>query len=51
MLGADFNLDSITTLRMGVDCIEINYINKVANYLKRRGDLGFNNVGFTKSYS
>lgn len=51
MLGADFNLDAITSLRQGVECIENNYIHKVANYLKRRGDLGFNNINYSKSYS
>lgn len=46
-----FNLDAITTFRGGVDVIELNYINKVAVYLRTRKDLGFNNVNFTKSYS
>lgn len=51
MLGQDFNIDAIVTLKMGVDCIEQNYVNKVAAYLKDQKDLGFNNQNFTKSYS
>jgi hypothetical protein len=45
------NMDSITTLQQGIECIEKHYINKVAVYLKERKALGFTNVNITVSYS
>ena len=47
-----FNVDSIGTIRQGIEVIEVNYIKKVAKFLKNcNGDLGFNNANFTKAYA
>lgn len=49
---SQFNVDTITTIKAGIEVIEQNYINKVTKYLKNvKGDLGFNNANFTKSYA
>ncbi len=48
---SEYSLDNITNFNQGAEVIEQNYINKVAVYLKTRGDLGFTNKNFTKSYS
>jgi len=45
------NIDNITTLQQGIACIEENYINKVAIYLRERKELGFTNVNYTVAYS
>lgn len=45
-----FNIQNIETLQQAIEVIEVNYINKLLEYLKRRCELGYNNAMFTKSY-
>ena len=46
-----FSIENITTIREGIEYIEVNYIDKVARFLKNgcTGDLDLNNANFTIS--
>ena len=44
-----FNCDSITTLKQGIQVIEDTYISKVQKYLNNGGKLDYGNNNFTKS--